>query len=211
VTPADLLQRELRRDGTRPLLTWYDDRTGERVELSVATTANWAAKTANLLLDEYDVSPGDTVTVHPAWHWLSFVALIGVWTAGAAADLAGSLPPVLPGDVASFMSTVLAQPDDLLGSPVQPDEDALAMGEHVWSHRELVEATGTPPERCRVLTTLPLASFDGVRACVLAPLAAGGSAVLVVNADVTKLADRARTERVTHTAGIDLPGYPPLP
>ena len=33
----------------RPLITFYDDATGERVELSAATTANWAAKAANLL------------------------------------------------------------------------------------------------------------------------------------------------------------------
>ena len=39
MTPADLLDQQLRRDGTRPLLTWYDDATGERIELSVATAA----------------------------------------------------------------------------------------------------------------------------------------------------------------------------
>ena len=44
-----MLTASLRRDGTRPLLTWYDDASGERIELSVATAANWAAKTANLL------------------------------------------------------------------------------------------------------------------------------------------------------------------
>src|SRR5688572_3007266 len=35
-------------DPTRPLLTWYDDATGERTELSGATLDNWVAKTANL-------------------------------------------------------------------------------------------------------------------------------------------------------------------
>ena len=38
-------------DPTRPLLTFYDDATGERTELSGATLANWVAKTANLLVD----------------------------------------------------------------------------------------------------------------------------------------------------------------
>ena len=42
----------------RPLITYYDDATGERVELSGTTTANWAAKAANLLRDECDVEPG---------------------------------------------------------------------------------------------------------------------------------------------------------
>ena len=40
-------------DPTRPLLTWYDDGNGERVELSGATLANWVAKTANLLVNKF--------------------------------------------------------------------------------------------------------------------------------------------------------------
>ena len=51
-TPADLLRSALAADPARPLVTFYDDATGERVELSVATFANWVAKTANLLQDE---------------------------------------------------------------------------------------------------------------------------------------------------------------
>ena len=45
-------------DPTRPLLTWYDDATGERTELSGATLANWVAKTANLLVDEVGAGAG---------------------------------------------------------------------------------------------------------------------------------------------------------
>ena len=60
-TPADLLAAALRRDAAAPLVTHYDDATGERVELSGATLANWVAKTANLLQDEFDVGPGSVV------------------------------------------------------------------------------------------------------------------------------------------------------
>ena len=49
-----LLAEQLRRDPARPLVTFYDDATGERVELSVTTYANWVAKTAGLLQDELD-------------------------------------------------------------------------------------------------------------------------------------------------------------
>ena len=35
--------------------------TGERTELSATTLANWVAKTANLLQEEFDVGPGSTV------------------------------------------------------------------------------------------------------------------------------------------------------
>src|SRR5690606_31992912 len=44
-----LLEPILRGSGSaRPLITFYDDATGERIELSGVTTANWVAKTANL-------------------------------------------------------------------------------------------------------------------------------------------------------------------
>ena len=45
-------------DPARPLLTYDDRGTGERVELSATTTANWVAKTANLLVDELDLEAG---------------------------------------------------------------------------------------------------------------------------------------------------------
>src|SRR5690606_33707705 len=56
-TPADLLSSALAADPGRPLVTFYDDATGERVELSVATFAYWVAKTANLLQDELSAEP----------------------------------------------------------------------------------------------------------------------------------------------------------
>ena len=54
VLPADLLAAAVRREPAAPLLTHYDDVTGGRVELSATTLANWVAKTANLLQDEFD-------------------------------------------------------------------------------------------------------------------------------------------------------------
>jgi uncharacterized protein (TIGR03089 family) len=46
-----LLDPLLTRDPVGPRITYYDDATGERIELSTVTLANWAAKTANLLRD----------------------------------------------------------------------------------------------------------------------------------------------------------------
>ena len=42
----------LRADPVGPRITYYDDASGERIELSAVTLANWAAKTGNLLRDE---------------------------------------------------------------------------------------------------------------------------------------------------------------
>ena len=58
-----LLRPLLKTSSARPLITHYDDAVGSRIELSVATTANWAAKTANWLAEEFDVEPGDEVAV----------------------------------------------------------------------------------------------------------------------------------------------------
>jgi uncharacterized protein (TIGR03089 family) len=82
-TPSDLLTAALRRDPSAPLVTHYDDATGERIELSTTTLANWVAKTANLLQDEFDVGPGSTVAVALPIHWQTAAVLLGVWSCGA--------------------------------------------------------------------------------------------------------------------------------
>jgi uncharacterized protein (TIGR03089 family) len=67
---------------SRPLVTFYDDATGERVELSVATYANWVAKTANLAQDELDLGRGGLVLVELPTHWLGAVWLGAAWALG---------------------------------------------------------------------------------------------------------------------------------
>jgi uncharacterized protein (TIGR03089 family) len=91
VTDA-LLGPLLAGDPARPLVTFYDDATGERIELSGATFGNWVAKTANLLRDECDVEPGTPVAVLLPTHWQAAVALFAVWWCGAeaVADPAGA-------------------------------------------------------------------------------------------------------------------------
>src|SRR3954449_4139782 len=74
----------LRTGATRPLVTFYDDASGERVELSVATYANWVAKTAGLLQDELDLVRGGLVLVDLPTHWLGAVWLGGAWAGGLA-------------------------------------------------------------------------------------------------------------------------------
>lgn len=67
----------------RPLITFYDDATGERVELSGTTTANWAAKAANLLREECDVEPGTPVALLLPAHWQTAAVLLAAWWCGA--------------------------------------------------------------------------------------------------------------------------------
>ncbi|MFE0671735.1 TIGR03089 family protein [Streptomyces sp. NPDC058867] len=88
-TPADLLRSALAADPGRPLVTFYDDATGERVELSVATFANWVAKTANLLQGDLGAGPGDRVALLLPAHWQTAVWLLACSSVGTVADMAG--------------------------------------------------------------------------------------------------------------------------
>ncbi|MET9143491.1 TIGR03089 family protein [Streptomyces sp. NPDC004042] len=88
-TPADLLRSALAADPGRPLVTFYDDATGERVELSVATFANWVAKTANLLQGDLAAGPGDRVALLLPAHWQTAVWLLACASVGAVADVGG--------------------------------------------------------------------------------------------------------------------------
>jgi uncharacterized protein (TIGR03089 family) len=74
---------------TQPLITFYDDATGERVELSGATLGNWVAKTANLLVDGQGLAPGEVAAVRLPPHWLTAAVLLGCWVAGLRVDLTG--------------------------------------------------------------------------------------------------------------------------
>jgi uncharacterized protein (TIGR03089 family) len=88
-TPADLLRSALAADPGRPLVTFYDDATGERVELSVATFANWVAKTANLLQGDLGAGPGDRVVLLLPAHWQTAVWLLACSSVGVVADVGG--------------------------------------------------------------------------------------------------------------------------
>ncbi|WP_197519508.1 TIGR03089 family protein [Mycobacterium sp. E2327] len=91
-----ILDPMLRADPVGPRITYYDDMTGERIELSGVTLANWAAKTGNLLRDELGAGPASRVAILLPAHWQTAAVLFGVWwigaeavlESGAAADLA---------------------------------------------------------------------------------------------------------------------------
>lgn len=224
MTPIGLLHRELVRDGARPLLTWYDDSADARVELSVTTTANWVAKIAGLLTDDHDLGPGGTVAVELPLHWQTACMVLAVWSCGGAV--------VLDGDgeltIGAASSDVVVQPDPmgmslsrLVGAqpdhftpvmPVDAESVALRSGAREWTHSELATAAVHAARHhaidsgSRVLSAMSYDTVDGIDAGLLAPLAAGASVVLVSNADESRLPQRCATERVTHTAGVEVPG-----
>jgi uncharacterized protein (TIGR03089 family) len=97
-------------DPAGPRITYYDDATGERIELSTATLANWAAKTANLLRDELGAGPASRVAVLLPAHWQTAAVLFGIWWIGAEAVLDGS-----QADIALCTAERLQEADDAVG------------------------------------------------------------------------------------------------
>jgi uncharacterized protein (TIGR03089 family) len=67
---------------SRPFVTYYDELSGERSELSAKSLANWVAKTYFLLSDELGLGVGDQAFIALPAHWISVPALLGSWTAG---------------------------------------------------------------------------------------------------------------------------------
>ncbi|MBV9292177.1 MAG: hypothetical protein JO222_06985 [Frankiales bacterium] len=219
MTPAELLVRERRRDAARPFVTWYDDASGGRVELSIATTVNWANKIAGHLVDELEVEPGSLLRPTTAPHWVSAVLLLGTWTAGAAvSDDATALALEVDADPmgAALSRLVGGQPDEFSAGAVDPAMPALVLGGRSWTHEELGAAAAHDAAEhgldatSRVLSILGYDSANGIDAGLLVPLAAGGSVVLVADVDPDRLPDRCVTERVTHTAGVGVAGLPRL-
>ncbi|MGO4442650.1 TIGR03089 family protein [Mycobacterium sp. 2YAF39] len=96
-------------DPAGPRITYYDDATGERIELSTATLVNWAAKTGNLLRDEMGVGPGSRVAVLLPAHWQTASVLFGIWWIGAEVITGGQA------DVALCTAERLGEADEAVG------------------------------------------------------------------------------------------------
>lgn len=82
MTPEQTFANLMAADPSRPLVTYYDEASGERSELSVRSTGNWVAKTHFLLVDELGLGVGDRAFVALPAHWISVPVLLGCLTAG---------------------------------------------------------------------------------------------------------------------------------
>jgi uncharacterized protein (TIGR03089 family) len=82
MTPEQLFADLLAREPSRPFVTYYDEASGERTELSVRSMGNWVAKTYHLLATELGLGTGDRAVVDLPPHWISVPVLLGTLTAG---------------------------------------------------------------------------------------------------------------------------------
>ena len=199
------------RDAAQPLLTYLDGPA--RVELSGTTTANWVAKTANLLVDGYG-SP-DRVGLLLPLHWQTVCLLLGAVAADATVVVASD-PSELADCPIAFVSAEQATAaadagvEDVLACSLTPFASRLPVvpalcldaaleipgyGDHFGGRPagadvRLGDRPFTPGgldivPSDRVLTTLNPATAEGL-AALLEPLRVGAALVLLAAGDLER-------------------------
>lgn len=217
-TFTSILSGLLAREPGRPLVTFYDEASGERIELSVTTYANWVAKTSSLLVDELGLERGDPIRVDLPAHWLGHVFLGAAWNAGLVVTDDERPAAVVTGPDGVERWAPYAGGMAVLACSLRPlgarFTEPLPVGVHdvgveVWSQPDsFVPWDPTSPEDPALdlgglrLTQEQMweanpASPPGI-ASFTEPLSKGGSVVLVVNAGAERREAIASAERVTH-------------
>ena len=146
-------------DPARPVRNYYDESTGERVELSGVTAANWVAKTSNFLVDELDAEPGTRIRLGLPSHWLRFVWVLSCWSVGAVVvDVDADIGVSGPDLAADEPIRVAASLRPLGGRFAEPPAGFLDLGAEVPPHGDVFVALDPPtPET-------PALDLDGRRA-----------------------------------------------
>ncbi|GGO04769.1 TIGR03089 family protein [Micromonospora parathelypteridis] len=96
---ADLVAESA--DAERPLVSYRDEATGERVDLTAQQVGSWAARSASMLRDGCGLGPGSRVAVLLPAHWRTAAVLLGAWASGLAVSVrpraTAGLPVLEPG------------------------------------------------------------------------------------------------------------------
>ncbi len=187
----------------KPFVTYYDDATGERIELSYDTFENWVAKTANLLVDGLGVTAGDTVAVRLPVHWQAAVVAFAVWRVGATIGDSGaavafadepslgavSAPEVVGLSLDAFGRRLAAAPPGVTDYAAE----VAAYGDRFDRQLPAVPTPYGAEDRIALAPEGGAGWLDTVRQVH----AAGASIVLVRNPDPATWANKLATERVT--------------
>lgn len=202
----------------QPFITYYDSSTGERIELSATTTANWVAKTSNFLVESLDVELGSRLRLDLPTHWESLVWVLAAWNVGVVlADHEASIAVVGPSLDAEeetrvalslrpmglrfaeepvgfidYNAEVLGHSDYFESfDPPSPGSLALDLDSHRLTHSEAFAAA--PPSATRLL--LQPGSLSRDCRVLIAACRGNGSIVIAANADSTQCEKIAADER----------------
>lgn len=219
-TLADLTAR--RSTPAAPLITFYDVSTGERVELSGTTMANWVAKTSNFLVDDLDAEVGTRLRIGLPSHWLRQVWLLSAWNVGAvvvadAAEIGVSGPELVadePRRVAASLRPLggpfAEEPDGFLDmtrevpghsdhfvgfDPPAPSSTAVELPGRTATHAELLDTVSPDPRR---LLLGPRTLLEDAEA-LIAACTGDGSLVVVTSGtadEIARIADQESAEPI---------------
>ncbi|KKO84359.1 TIGR03089 family protein [Corynebacterium otitidis] len=218
----DLFAEHLATDAGSPRLTVYDERQGSRLDFSAQTLDNWAAKVANMLVDELDLEDDDEIALDLPVGWQCAAIVLGALASGVGTRFGDAGPET----AAVFSSPERAErhaeegldvaivTDDPFGRGVIETGGELPLGaidfgptvrlygdQFPSPTRTLAQiAPSNLPEGTRLLST-GWSDEESFRTTVLEPLGANGSAVVVAGlADAARLDAIAKEERVTARA-----------
>ncbi|MFI9643320.1 TIGR03089 family protein [Micromonospora sp. NPDC051925] len=194
----------------RPLLTYCDDATGERTELTASQLGGWAARTAGLLRDGCELGPGSRVAVLLPPHWRTAAVLLGAWSVGMAVSFrpraTAGLPVLEPGGDRPYDAVFVTPerlddwlddvPDGvhryLVGTGPGPLAD-VPVGWLDWS-AEVLRHTDAPPDYAAVHPAAP-ATPDGTSYAVWGRLASELAGQLDLRGADRLLVDAAEHEQ----------------
>ncbi|RLP92517.1 TIGR03089 family protein [Micromonospora sp. CV4] len=197
-------------DAERPLLSYRDEATGERVDLTAHQVGAWAARSAGLLRDGCGLGPGSRVAVLLPPHWRTAAVLLGAWASGLAVSFrpraTAGLPVLEPGGDRPFDAVFVTpeRQDDwledvpdaphryLVGTGPGPLAD-VPLGWLDWSAEVLRYADATPDHT--VIRPSDPASADGTTYGEWGALAGGIAEMLDLRAGDRLLVDAAEHEQ----------------
>jgi uncharacterized protein (TIGR03089 family) len=220
--PLQVLRRTASADPGRPCVIWHGD--SGRIELSAASTWNYAVKAANLLTQEADLAAGDSVALRLPAHWQSVGLVLGVWLAAACVtdaegadfvvttdvnvgtEMASAVTALdswggpsrlsLPADVLDLGRDLRAQPDVLIDVRAWlMNSRAMQLASHTASFADIAADIDGLPQRVGLIATP-----GGVRLPLnlikLAAHAASGGCVVICPQDMhTQVAQNESVEQ----------------
>lgn len=219
-----LLQPLLHTDPASPRLTLYDDGRGFRMDFSAQTLDNWANKVANMLDEEFEADQGESPLIDLPVSWQSAVIALGTLNSGRTPLFDGPLAPrpnivfttVERAERYADVPDCAVVSDDPFGRGVveaggQLPEGTVDFGPTVRFYGDAY--FGESPELSQFAVATGAAGAAGAQrvlvpgwtsgeeffSTVVAPIAAGGSVVVVAGLVSTdRLAEIAAAEKVDH-------------
>ncbi|MET7948763.1 TIGR03089 family protein [Micromonospora sp. NPDC005324] len=205
---ADLTARPV--EAERPLLSYRDEATGERVDLTAQQVGQWAARSASLLRDGCRLGPGSRVAVLLPPHWRTAAVLLGAWASGRAVSFrpraTAGLAVLEPGGDRPFDAVFVTperQDDWLEDVPDAPHRylvgtgpgrlDDVPLGWLDWSAEVLRYGDGAP-DHTAIHPSDP-ATADGTTYGQWGALAQEFATMLALRAGDRLLVDAAETEQ----------------